>query len=402
MNPTKKENLFSQTKIKNMKPLKLSLISAFAIVLMALTPSYESKTWPASQEAKDFVKENIVIDFYASPYGVGWNKSEHLHDYVDRAMDAGITGTSATLAAAYFTWEQFLNEYSIWRTTMLEQADHFVFVHNVDDFQKAQDEGKYAVVFNSQTSSILNGDFSKIAVLKGLGIASMQLVYNGSYAAGDGVIQYYKGQDAGLTDYGKKMIDEIVKQGIVIDLSHTGRNTSIDISNYMLENYPGEPFIYSHCLPEGLYKNLPDATERGCYRNITDEQAILAAKSGGVVSPTFTEWMMDGVWPDDITPAQCADMIDYYVKLVGIDHVGIATDDMFTYDILMSFVEANAGSYDDDGYMVNAFEKGATGCAELAKILPAITDELWKRGYSNEDLQKVYGGNMLRVYGQVW
>jgi membrane dipeptidase len=372
-------------------------LSAFIV-----PPSDESKTWKASEKAKEFVKNNIVIDFFASPYGVGWNKSEHLHNYIDRAMETGITGTSATLAATYYTWEQFINEYSIWRTTMMEQQDKFVFVHKVEDFEKAHKEGKYAVVWNSQTSSILNGDLSKIAVLRGMGVGSMQLVYNGSYDMGSGVIQYYKGMDSGLTARGKTMIDEMVKQGMIVDLSHTGQKTAIDISNYMLENYPNEPFIYSHSLPTGLYENLPDATEKGCYRNISDEQALLAAKSGGVVSPTFTEWMMDGVWPDDITPSQCADMIDYYVKLVGINHVGIATDDMFTLEILMKFVGANADNYDDDGYMMNAMDKGASGCGELAKILPAITDELWKRGYKDEDIKKVYGGNMLRVYKEVW
>ena len=372
------------------------------LCLSAAPPSKESKTWESSEKAKKLVKENIVIDFYASPYGVGWNKPEHLHNYIDRAMNTGITGASATIAATYYTWEQFLKEYSVWRSTMIMAEEKFVFVHGVEDFHKAHKEGKYAVVFNSQTSSILNGDLSKIAVLKGMGIASMQLVYNGSYDVGSGVIEYYKGRDSGLTPRGKVVIDEMVKQGIVLDLSHTGRNTCMDISKYMLEKYPDEPFIYSHCLPEGLYKNLPDASEKGCYRNISDEQAKLAAQSGGVVSPTFTEWMMDGVWPDDISPQDCADMIDYYVKLVGVDHVGIATDDMFTLEILMKFVGANADNYDDDGYMINAFNKGASGCGELAKILPAVTDELWKRGYSDEDIKKIYGLNMLRVYEKVW
>jgi membrane dipeptidase len=55
-----------------------------------------------------------------------------------------------------------------------------------------------------------------------------------------------------------------------------------------------------------LVKDEPKATPKGCYRNISDEEAIRAAKSGGFVSPTFTEWMMDGIWPDDITPQQAA------------------------------------------------------------------------------------------------
>ena len=111
---------------------------------------------------------------------------------------------------------------------------------------------------------------------------------------------------------------------------------------------------------------------------------------------------MDGIWPDDITPQQAADMVDYYVQLVGVDHVGIASDDMFTMENVIKFATANAAAYDDDGYMVNAFNRGAADAGMLARILPAITDELWKRGYSNEDLAKIYGGNKMRVYQQVW
>ncbi len=111
---------------------------------------------------------------------------------------------------------------------------------------------------------------------------------------------------------------------------------------------------------------------------------------------------MDGIWPDDITPNQAADMIDYLVKLIGVDHVGIASDDMFILSLVIKFAKENPESYDDEGYMLSAFEKGANGCGEMAKILPAVTDELWKRGYSNEDIAKVYGGNMMRVYKQVW
>ena len=66
------------------------------------------------------------------------------------------------------------------------------------------------------------------------------------------------------------------------------------------------------------------------------------------------------------------------------------------------FATANADAYADDGYMNNAFAKGATGVGELAKILAAITDDLWARGYTNEDLAKIYGGNKMRVFAQVW
>lgn len=75
---------------------------------------------------------------------------------------------------------------------------------------------------------------------------------------------------------------------------------------------------------------------------------------------------------------------------------------MFTLELVAAFAEANPDAYDDEGYMNNAFAKGEKGRGELAKILPAVTDELLKRGYTVEDLKKIYGGNMMRIYKQVW
>ena len=75
---------------------------------------------------------------------------------------------------------------------------------------------------------------------------------------------------------------------------------------------------------------------------------------------------------------------------------------MFDVTLVVEFAKKNATMYNDGGYMLSAFRKGAMGNGELAKILAAITDDLWARGYTNEDLAKIYGGNKMRVYQQVW
>ena len=75
---------------------------------------------------------------------------------------------------------------------------------------------------------------------------------------------------------------------------------------------------------------------------------------------------------------------------------------MFSTQLVVDFATKNADMYADGGYMINAFNRGATGSGELAKILAAVTDELWSRGYTNDDLAKIYGGNKMRVYAQVW
>lgn len=380
---------------------------ALALTTLLLTAGashagLDSKTWPASDEAKQFVQDTVVIGMLASPYGTGWTKNKQLLDYFEEARSAGITGHAMTLAAASHNWDDFTHQHQKHRAAMAEQPNKFTFVRSIRDIESAHIKGTTAVIWNVQTSTMLEGDLDRMATLKDMGVGSMILTYNDRFRAGSGSLAAFNGKDDGLTAWGRSIIDEMARYGIILDLSHTGSKTAADAAEYMEKNHPGVPFVYTHSLPAGLYANEKNATPRGCYRNITDDEALRAAKSGGYVSPTFTEWMMDGIWPDDITPKQAADMIDYYVKLVGVDHVGIATDDMFSTELVVKFATENASMYDDDGYMIDAFNKGATDSGPLARILSAVTDELWKRGYSNEDLAKIYGGNKMRVYQQVW
>jgi len=371
--------------------------------LISLLASEESKTWSASDKAKEFVQNTIVLGFFATPWGAGWTEEKQLHDYLNRSRAAGITGHSMTLSAVGHTWKNFLDEHHKYKSTMAQDPDKYIFVRSIRDIESAHIRGNTtAVIWNSQTSTIIDGDLKKVAALKEMGLSSMILSYNDLFRAGSGCLAEFNGNTTGVTAWGLSIVDELVKYGIIVDLSHMGPLTTNGIMDHMDKNYSGVPYVFTHSLPKGLYKDTPNATPRGCYRNISDEEAIRCAKSGGYVSPTFTEWMMDGIWPEDITPQQCADMIDYYVKLVGVDHVGIASDDLFTTEPIVAFATKHSDMYQDDGYMISAFNKGATGCGELAKILPAITDELWKRGYSNEDIAKVYGGNKMRVFREVW
>ncbi|OAN10870.1 dipeptidase [Photobacterium jeanii] len=383
-----------------LKTLSLAAIGV-ACFTHSTYASIESKNWPASDKAKAFVQDTIVIGMLASPYGAGWTDDQQLLDYFQAARDAGITGHEYTITAADHNFDDFIFHHHKHRSAMAKQPDNFIIAYSNQDIERAHVEGKTAVIWNSQTATILEEDVTRIALLKDMGLKTMILAYNDIFRTGSGQLAAYNGRDIGLTPWGKSVIDEMVKYRIILDLSHTGSKTANDAMDYMEKTYPGVPFVYTHSVPAGLYKSEPDATPKGCYRAIPDDEAIRAAKSGGYVAPTFTEWMMDGVWPEDISPQQAADMVDYYVKLVGVDHVGIATDDMFSTAMVVDFATKNAKMYDDGGYMIEAFNKGATGNGELAKILAAMTDELWKRGYSNEDLAKIYGGNKMRVYAQV-
>ncbi|MBO9448750.1 membrane dipeptidase [Tropicibacter sp. R16_0] len=264
-----------------------------------------------------------------------------------------------TLAAADMSFETLLERDYHFRSVMGEQPQNFLVVNQTRDIEAAHAQGNTAVIWNNQTATILNDDLKKMALPKDMGIKSMILAYIDILRTGSGQLAAYNGNYIGLTPWGRSVVDEMVRFGILLDLSHTESKTANDAMDDMDARNPGRPYVYIHSVPAGLYKSEPGATPRGCYRAIPDDEALRAAKSGGYNSPTFTEWMMDGISPEDISAKQAADMID-------------------------------------------AFNKGATGNCELAKILAAITDDLWARGYSNEDLTKIFGGNKMRVYAQVW
>ena len=124
-----------------MKTIKILFAIALLAAALSAQASIVTKTWPASDEAKQFVHDTIVVGFVASPFMAGWTDDAHLHDYLDRARDAGITGHSMTLAAATHTWENFLDEHNKWRSTMAQRPDKFIFVRSVRDIETAHIEG---------------------------------------------------------------------------------------------------------------------------------------------------------------------------------------------------------------------------------------------------------------------
>ncbi|TRX55683.1 dipeptidase [Thalassomonas sp. M1454] len=408
--------------------IKKTLLSACIALgfTASVNASIETRDWhnTASEKAQKFVQDNIAIDFYASPYKTGWDDPIEVANYIDLAASRGITGASVTIAAPHTpNFKTLVAEHKAWADAAKQAKTPIRFVNKPEDFQLALENGEYAVQWASQTTMILEGDASRVKDVAALGIKTMQLTYNETEKAGVGVLSYLNGDKGGLTDFGKEVIDEMVKHGITVDMSHTAYKTTMDMMNYMEKNHKGVPPIFSHspvastynCEPHetiketqarmeknGLKKGDADYRLAACYRLLSDEQVKKVVSLGGVVAITATEFMMDGIWPDDISPKQFAEMVDGAVKVAGVDHVGIGTDDLMTTAKVVPFAIANADKYADNGYMIDAFEKGAAGCAELSKHLAAVTDELWKMGYSDDDLRKLYGGNLTRVYKQTW
>lgn len=356
--------------------------------------SIESKTWPASARAVEILKNKIAIDMIASPSGTGWTEPDQIHDYFERARGKGITGCQITIGVGGMNMQQFFTELKVWKRALYERPGAYRVCHSVDDIRRAHREGETAIIWMNQTVEPLDGSPENMLLLRELGISSMLLAYNDRYRAGDGCIVPLNEPDGGLSSYGADVVRAMHRYGVVLDLSHCSPRTCKEAAALTVAEFPETPWVYTHSLPQGVHPE--------CYRNISDEQIQACAEAGGVVCPTFTGWMMDPVFPEQVAPEHCVAVLDYVAKLVGVDHVGIASDDMFTVGLVADFTVAHPELYNDGGWMNEAFAKGATSCGEMSKILPAVVDGLLEKGYSEDDIGKIVGGNMMRVFEKVW
>ncbi|NIN60806.1 MAG: dipeptidase, partial [Gammaproteobacteria bacterium] len=177
---------------------KILLLLAALLSSAVSFASVESKTWEASEEAKQFVRDTIVIGMLASPYGTGWTDYKQLQDYFALARENGITGHEMTLTAASMNFDDLLEQHYHYRSAMAEQPDKYIIVNQTRDIEAAHIQGKTAVIWNTQTATILSDDLKKMALLKDLGIKSMILAYNDTFRTGSGGLAYYNGEDNGL------------------------------------------------------------------------------------------------------------------------------------------------------------------------------------------------------------
>ncbi|MBW2370310.1 MAG: membrane dipeptidase [Deltaproteobacteria bacterium] len=348
--------------------------------------SIESTYWEASNRARKLIRENIVIDaLMAAAWPISWSEAEQFHPYFDRAVETGITAIGFTTAYSYMKQTGLLQETLRTVKKIKERPDRYIIVRTVKDIKDAQTNGKLAIYFISQSCEPLDNDPDNIALYREMGFGYMLLAYNERTRIGDGC---YTPENAGLTLYGKQVIDAMNRYGMPVDLSHVGERTSLDASDYS-----SQPVIYSHSNPNAVCP---------CNRNISDEQIKTCAATGGVVNTAWAGWIISPDFPNQVTPAHCVNAIDYIVQLVGIDHVGFGSDDAFITEPYVEFAKSVPEAYDDGGYTLESALKGAFCAGEPAKLLPAVVDGLIEKGYTDADIQKVIGGNMLRVLGQVW
>lgn len=244
-----------------------------------------------------------------------------------------------------------------------ENKDKFVQVRNYEEIIKAKEEGKVAGLLSLEGAEPLMGDLGLLRVFYRLGVRMVSFTWNWRTEFADGLAASRTGGK--LTQKGIDAMEEMRHLGIVLDVSHITDACFWDI----VENTK-VPFIASHSNCRALC-DVP--------RNLTDDMLRALADRGGVTGMNYAphfilprEKLRAG---QKATVEDLVDHIDHIVEVVGPDHVGLGSD------------------FDGIG-------EPPVGLEDVSKV-PNITRVLVKRGYSDEDIKKILGGNFLRVFKQV-
>jgi len=330
--------------------------------------------------AQELAQEMIIIDthldtpiqLYMQQSKNGFyediTKASSLHFDFDRAVSGGLnvpffvifTPPSAEEKGTAFEMAKDLIQ--ILEDIMNKHPSKFRLVKSPEEI--TNEKGVMQVVYGMENGAPIEGKLSNIKVFSDMGINYITLAHSKSNHISDSSYDSNKNW-GGLSPFGRKVVAEMNKQGVMIDISHVS-----DAAFYEVLKLTKTPVIASH---SSLRHFVP-----GFERNVSDDMLRELAKNEGVIQICFgSEFIAEKKkYPNLIvTVKDVADHIDRVKKLVGIDHVGIGSD----YDGWRNFP---VGLEDTSTY-------------------PNLIKELLNRNYTKEEIEKIFGGNLLRVWREV-
>lgn len=250
--------------------------------------------------------------------------------------------------------------------------------YSVKDILEAKRNGITAILGTVENGQMIDNDLDRVDVLYGLGVRCLGLSYNARTTMGDGCTER---TDAGLSSLGLKAIERMNRLGMLIDLSH-----SSDLASKEAIEASKAPCCFTHTFARGVFNNP---------RGKTDDLLKLMARKGGVIGMAAVANLISRKPVQTIFDVM--DHLDYIVKLVGIDHVAIGTDSMFGDHVAM---HKTLHKVMDMSKALNEFPGDQVEYIENPGQWPNFTRALVARGYSDGEIKKILGENVLRLLRQ--
>ncbi|MBQ1669702.1 MAG: membrane dipeptidase [Prevotella sp.] len=224
------------------------------------------------------------------------------------------------------------------------------------DLYEDKRNGRKSIMLGIENGIALNGQLQNLQHFVQRGVVYITLCHNGD----NDICDSARGCNThgGVSRFGEQVIREMNRLGIMVDMSHAAEKSfydALEISSM--------PIVCSHSSSRALCDHP---------RNLTDDQMRALAAKGGVAQTTLYSGFLKK--EGEATIIDAIEHLEHAIKIMGIDHVGLGTD------------------FDGDG--------GVKGLADSSELIN-FTRQLLARRYSERDIQKIWGGNFLRVMGQV-
>jgi len=362
-------------------------------------------TYPVSEDqgekVQQLLEENIIVSlhdhtsifpddmsqvFEYTRQGRDWTGYEGLSiSGIDVLFENFMDGTALITSNAGWKWTDVIHDIGI-RYSDFDHQDMVYVARTIDDLYRAKREGKIAFVATLESATPVENEIDRVDVLYGLGIRCMGITYSESNALGSGLKEL---SDGGLTQFGQQVVRRMNKLGMTIDTSHCGDKTALD-SIELSE----KPTFITHVGARALWdtnRMKPDYVLKAC------------AEGGGAIGiESAPHTTLTHKHPQHSIESYM-EHFEYVANLVGIDHVAFGPDTLFGDHVGLHHAFAShlsiAASHTGPKFEQVEYVKGLENPGE---VMPNVARWLVSHGYSDADIAKVMGLNVLRVLKESW
>ena len=289
---------------------------------------------------------------------------------LERCRRAGYSAITLNIGFDLTSVEQDVAVLSHFRRWVQARPDAYLLIDHPDDVLEAKRSGRLAVGFDVEGGCALGGHLSMVSLYRDLGVQWMLMAYNRNNALGGGC----QDEDGGLTAFGRAVLDEMERVGMVPCCSHAGWTTAAGVIDHC-----AKPVIFSHSNAHAVHahpRNIPDALIRAC-----------AARGGVIGINGVSRFVAD----DSIATEDWFRHLDHVVQMVGSDHAGIALDYVWDPNEVADFFRLRPDIFPpDQGY-------GQPSRYIEPERMPAIVAMMVDHGYPEDAILAILGLNHLRI-----
>ena len=303
----------------------------------------------------------------------------------DCVFDNMMDGTCTIHSKAGWKWDSIIHDIGM-RLSDIAHQDFIIKAERVADIERAHAEGKLALVLVIEGAAPIENEVDRVDILYGLGVRLMGITYSESNALGSGLKE---DRDGGLTAFGRQVVTRMNKIGMAIDCSHVGIQTTLDVIDCSTK-----PIFMSHVGAKALWDSrrlAPDHVLKAC------------AAKGGVIGIEAAPHTTITQKTTEHSIESFMEHFEYVKDLVGIDHVTFGPDTLYGDHVGLHHAFAahlstkgtqGVQAFDEVEY-VRGIENPTEGSKNILRYLV-------REGYSDADIAKVIGQNVMRVLREVW